>query len=139
MNQDELTNWALENGWRMIANHPSLTKPFSPKEPIVRMVLKATVVNLEAPGSGRKSPARAMRKSSWTLKQGYPWASASIRFQASRCLCRRTRTGWSLPGRPAPRNPNGSMDARLVRCWPAGTFAAGASLPDRSPVSAYAG
>jgi len=47
MNQDELTNWALENGWRMIANHPSLTKPFSPKEPIVRMVLKATVVNLE--------------------------------------------------------------------------------------------
>jgi hypothetical protein len=47
MNRDELTNWAIENGWRMIANCPSLTKPSSPNEAIVRMVLKATVVNLE--------------------------------------------------------------------------------------------
>lgn len=31
----------------MIAGHPSLTKPNAPKDPIVRLVLKATVANLE--------------------------------------------------------------------------------------------
>ena len=47
MNKDELMRWALANGWQMIAGHPSLTKPSSPKEAIVRMVLKGTVVNIE--------------------------------------------------------------------------------------------
>jgi hypothetical protein len=47
MDKDELTAWALANGWRMIAGCPSLTKPSSPEEAIVRMALKATVVNLE--------------------------------------------------------------------------------------------
>ena len=57
MNKDELTSWALENGWRMIASCPSLTKPSSPKEAIVRMVFKATVVNLEV-----KKPAGKWEK-----------------------------------------------------------------------------
>ena len=47
MNKDELTRWALANGWRMIGGCPSLTKPSAPKEAIVRMVLKATVANVE--------------------------------------------------------------------------------------------
>ena len=47
MNKDELTNWALANCWQMIAGYPSLTKPSSPKDAIVRMVFKATLVNLE--------------------------------------------------------------------------------------------
>jgi hypothetical protein len=47
MTKEELTAWALTNGWRMIAGHPSLTKPGAPKDPIVRLVLKATVANLE--------------------------------------------------------------------------------------------
>jgi hypothetical protein len=47
MTKEELTAWALGNGWRMIAGHPSLTKPGAPKDPIVRLVLKATVANLE--------------------------------------------------------------------------------------------
>jgi hypothetical protein len=47
MDKDELTRWALANGWQMIDGHPSLTKPSSPKEAIVRMILKATVVNIE--------------------------------------------------------------------------------------------
>ena len=47
MTQQELIDWALANGWQMMAGMPSLTKPSSPKEAIVRMVLKATVVNLE--------------------------------------------------------------------------------------------
>jgi hypothetical protein len=57
MTQDELKHWALQNGWQIIAGHPSLTKPSSPKEAIVRMVLKATVVHLEA-----KKPAGKWEK-----------------------------------------------------------------------------
>ena len=47
MDKDALTARALANGWQMIAGCPSLTKPRSPKEAIVRLVFKATVVNVE--------------------------------------------------------------------------------------------
>ena len=47
MTKEELTEWALKNGWQMIGGNPSLTKPSSPKDAIVRLVLKATLVNLE--------------------------------------------------------------------------------------------
>ena len=47
MDKDALTSWALANGWQMIAGCPSLTKPRSPKEAIVRLVFKSTVVNVE--------------------------------------------------------------------------------------------
>ena len=57
MDKDELTTWALANGWQMIAGCPSLTKPRSPKEAIVRMAFKATVVNLEV-----KKPAGKWEK-----------------------------------------------------------------------------
>jgi hypothetical protein len=46
MDKEELTRWALANGWQMIAGHPSLTKPRT-NEAIVRLVLKTTVVGLE--------------------------------------------------------------------------------------------
>jgi hypothetical protein len=45
--KEDLTSWALANGWRLIAGHPSLTKAGALKDPIVRLVLKATVANLE--------------------------------------------------------------------------------------------
>lgn len=57
MDKDALTDWALRSGWQMIAGCPSLTKPSSPKEAIVRMVLKATVVAIEA-----KKPAGKWEK-----------------------------------------------------------------------------
>jgi hypothetical protein len=57
MDKDALTAWALANGWTIIAGAPSLTKPSSPKEAIVRMVLKATVVNVEV-----KKPAGKWEK-----------------------------------------------------------------------------
>ena len=47
MDKDELTAWALKSGWQMLGGHPSLTNAVRPKDPIVRLVLKATVVNLE--------------------------------------------------------------------------------------------
>jgi hypothetical protein len=47
MDKDELTAWALANGWQMLAGCPSLTRPARPKDAIVRMSLKATVANVE--------------------------------------------------------------------------------------------
>jgi hypothetical protein len=47
MDKDEITAWALKNGWREIDGHLSLTKPSSPNTPIVRLILKGTVANVE--------------------------------------------------------------------------------------------
>ena len=47
MTKDELTDWALANGWQMVGEHPSLMKPRKAGEAIVRMVLKATVAQIE--------------------------------------------------------------------------------------------
>jgi hypothetical protein len=62
---ETLTAWALSNGWQMVAGHPSLTKPASPKEAIVRLVLKATVVNVEV-----KKPA-----GKWEKVAGAPYGA----------------------------------------------------------------
>ena len=48
MTQDELKAWALGAGWTEIGGYLSLTKPSRPKEAIVRLVMKATVVHVEA-------------------------------------------------------------------------------------------
>jgi hypothetical protein len=64
MDKEALTAWALANGWRMIAGHPSLTKPSSPKEPIVRLALKGTVANVEV-----RKPA-----GKWEKVSGAPYA-----------------------------------------------------------------
>jgi hypothetical protein len=47
MTKDEITAWALSNGWQIIDGMPSLTKPAPPHPAIVRLVLKATIANLE--------------------------------------------------------------------------------------------
>ncbi len=47
MTKEELTTWALASGWKMIGGCPSLCKPSRPGEAIVRLVLKATVANVE--------------------------------------------------------------------------------------------
>jgi hypothetical protein len=47
MDKDEITAWALKNGWREIDGHLSLTKPSSPNTAIVRLILKGTVANVE--------------------------------------------------------------------------------------------
>jgi hypothetical protein len=57
MDREALTAWALANGWQMLGGHPSLVKPSNPKEAIVRMVMKATVVNIEV-----KKPAGKWEK-----------------------------------------------------------------------------
>ena len=47
MTKEEITQWALANGWQMIDGAPSLTKPSKPHPAIVRLVLKATVAQVE--------------------------------------------------------------------------------------------
>jgi hypothetical protein len=47
MTKDEITSWALANGWAMMDGFPSLTKPSAPHPAIVRLVLKATVASVE--------------------------------------------------------------------------------------------
>jgi hypothetical protein len=47
MTKEDLTAWALANGWQMIDGFPSLTKPAKPHPAIVRLVLKATVASVE--------------------------------------------------------------------------------------------
>ena len=47
MTKDEITRWALANGWQIIDGFPSLTKPAAPHPAIVRLVLKATVASVE--------------------------------------------------------------------------------------------
>ncbi len=47
MTKEDLTAWALKSGWKMIGGFPSLSKPSRPGDPIVRLALKATVVNVE--------------------------------------------------------------------------------------------
>jgi hypothetical protein len=57
MDQAALTEWATAHGWTMMGGFLSLTKPSAPKEAIVRLVMKATVVNLEV-----KKPAGKWEK-----------------------------------------------------------------------------
>jgi hypothetical protein len=57
MQREELTAWALANGWQMMAGHLSLAKPSAPKEAIVRLLFKSTVVTLEV-----KKPAGKWEK-----------------------------------------------------------------------------
>jgi hypothetical protein len=47
MTKDELTEWAVKNGWQQMGEELCLTKPNNPKEAIVRLIPKATVVVLE--------------------------------------------------------------------------------------------
>jgi hypothetical protein len=47
MTQEEITQWALANGWQMLDGYLSLTKPAAPHPAIVRLVLKTTVASVE--------------------------------------------------------------------------------------------
>ncbi len=47
MTREDIAGWALRNGWQMMAGCPSLVKPGRPKDAIVRLSFKVTVVHLE--------------------------------------------------------------------------------------------
>ena len=75
MDKDELTQWALKNGWQMIGGHPSLTKPSSPKDAIVRMILKigVAVIEIKKPaGKWEKIASEAYGKIVADPETGFP-------------------------------------------------------------------
>ncbi len=47
MHKEELAQWALANGWQMVGDYPSLMKPPHFRDPVVRIVLKATMASIE--------------------------------------------------------------------------------------------
>ena len=57
MTKEELTAWALANGWQHRAGTLSLGKPNKPTEAIVRLIFKTGVVHLEV-----KKPAGKWEK-----------------------------------------------------------------------------
>ena len=75
MTKEELTTWSLANGWQTIDGFPSLTKPSAPSVAIVRLVLKATVANLEfkkPAGKWEKVSSEAYSKITPDLETGIP-------------------------------------------------------------------
>ena len=47
MTREELTAWALSNGWQLVDDTPCLMRPAKPTEAIVRLIFKATLAQLE--------------------------------------------------------------------------------------------
>ena len=75
MTKDEITAWALANGWQTLAGALCLTKPSAPKEAIVRIVFKATVVNVEVKkpaGKWEKVAGEAYAKVTMDEERGMP-------------------------------------------------------------------
>jgi hypothetical protein len=68
MTKDELSTWALANGWQEMGEHISLVRPTKPAEAIVRIVFKTTVVQLEIKkpsGKWEKVKSEAYDKIIW--------------------------------------------------------------------------
>jgi hypothetical protein len=75
MTKDELTDWALANGFQMIGGFASLTRPSRPAEAIVRLVLKGTVAGLEIKkpaGKWEKVASAAYSKIEADPETGFP-------------------------------------------------------------------
>jgi hypothetical protein len=75
MTKDEITTWALANGWQMIDGVPSLTKPTAPHPAIVRLILKATVASVEIKkpaGKWEKIASQSYSKISADPETGMP-------------------------------------------------------------------
>ena len=47
MTKEELSAWSLANGWQLMGEHLCLVRPTRATDAIVRMVLKATVAQIE--------------------------------------------------------------------------------------------
>ena len=95
MDKDELTAWALKNGWQMLGGHPSLTNALRPKEPIVRLVLKATVANVEI-----KRPAGKWEKVAGT---SYDQIMHTVRAAPKRPSLQPAAAPTASVAKPTPR------------------------------------
>lgn len=75
MTKDELTEWAVKSGWQQMGAELCLTKPNNPKEAIVRLIPKATVVVLEIKkpiGKWEKISSTPYKDITPDLESGFP-------------------------------------------------------------------
>ena len=75
MTKEELTEWAVKNGWQQMGAELCLTKPNNPKEAIVRLIPKATVVILEIKkpiGKWDKISSTPYNKITADVETGFP-------------------------------------------------------------------
>jgi hypothetical protein len=76
MDRDELTAWAMGNGWRMVGGFPSLVKPGRPNEAIVRIACKATVASLEVKKpAGKWEKVGSAKYAEIGLDEAHEWPS----------------------------------------------------------------
>jgi hypothetical protein len=105
MDKDELTAWALKNGWQIIAGCPSLTKPSRPQEAIVRMVFKTTVVNLEIKkpaGKWEKVAGQSYGKITADPDTGLPLDFGLDTVPGLTMLMRENKDRMAFSGMPSP-------------------------------------
>ena len=87
MTKDEITAWALANGWQMIDGAPSLTKPNAPHPAIVRLVL------------GRpRSPVWRSRKPAGKWEKVASQSYSKIQADLETEKCRMAWDSASFPG-----------------------------------------
>jgi hypothetical protein len=101
MTRQELTDWALGCGWQMIGGYPSLTKPSAKKEAIVRLALKATVVNVEVKkpaGKWEKVSGESYAKVTLDPETGVPQGLGFETIQGFEMLMRSNRDAMVFSG-----------------------------------------
>ncbi len=112
MTKEELTAWALANGWSMVSGMPSLLKP-GKSEAVVRMVLKGTVVNIEAKkpaGKWEKIAGEAYNQVMADPIDGTPLGLGFEKIPGFGMLMRENKDRnifGKAPAKAAPRNPWG--------------------------------
>ncbi len=105
MTREELSRWAAANGWQMIAGHLSLTKRSAPKEAVVRLVFKATVVHLEVKkpaGKWEKFTGQSYGDIEADPENGLPLGLGFERMPAFSTLMRENKDRTMLAGMGAP-------------------------------------
>ncbi len=115
MDKDEITAWALANGWRLRDGNPSLSKPNRPNEAIVRIVLKATVANLEIrkpAGKWEKIAGAAYAKITADEDSGVPGGLGLLTIPGFTRLMQDNRDQTMFGGMPAVKTP--VLDAKSV-------------------------
>jgi hypothetical protein len=112
MTKDEITAWALKQGWTMVAGMPSLLKP-GRSEAVVRLVFKGTVAQVEAKkpaGKWEKIASESYAHIMADPVDGTPLGLGFEKIAGFSMLMRENKDRQvfaATPGKAAPRNPWG--------------------------------
>jgi len=110
MNKEELTTWALKNGWQQMGDALCLTKPSNPKDAIVRLIPKSTVVILEIKkpvGKWDKISSTPYSKISPDAETGFPRGLGLENMSNLTMLMEDNKNRMVFAKLNAPKNPGG--------------------------------